>query len=49
MYILFISLQNIFHMVVEVPRWTNAKMEVQVLTHLKQQFGVILTAFADQL
>lgn len=21
-------LQNIFHMVVEVPRWTNAKMEV---------------------
>lgn len=32
MYILCVSLQNIFHMVVEVPRWTNAKMEVQVLS-----------------
>lgn len=37
MYIIFISIQNIFHMVVEVPRWTNAKMEVQVITC--QQFG----------
>ena len=26
--LLFFILQNVFNMVVEVPRWTNAKMEV---------------------
>lgn len=31
-------LQNIFHMVVEVPRWTNAKMEVQ-------SFNIIVVYF----
>lgn len=25
-----VILQNIFHAVVEVPRWTNAKMEVRL-------------------
>ncbi len=28
--IFLIILQNIFHAVVEVPRWTNAKMEVHI-------------------
>lgn len=28
--VFIIILQNIFHAVVEVPRWTNAKMEVYV-------------------
>lgn len=28
---MFCFLQNVFNMVVEVPRWTNAKMEVTVL------------------
>ena len=28
MYIYYFMLQNIFHAVVEIPRWTNAKMEV---------------------
>lgn len=26
----FLFLQNVFNMVVEVPRWTNAKMEVTI-------------------
>lgn len=29
--LLFCFLQNVFNMVVEVPRWTNAKMEVTTL------------------
>lgn len=29
--LLFCFLQNVFNMVVEVPRWTNAKMEVTAL------------------
>lgn len=29
---IYFLLQNIFHAVVEVPRWTNAKMEVKIFT-----------------
>lgn len=32
--LLFCFLQNVFNMVVEVPRWTNAKMEVNALEFL---------------
>lgn len=46
--ILFIFLQNIFHMVVEVPRWTNAKMEVQVLVY-PDQFGGKLAVLTNEL
>lgn len=32
--LIFCFLQNVFNMVVEVPRWTNAKMEVTILQFL---------------
>lgn len=32
--LIFCFLQNVFNMVVEVPRWTNAKMEVTILQSL---------------
>lgn len=32
--LIFCFLQNVFNMVVEVPRWTNAKMEVTTLQFL---------------
>uniref|UniRef100_A0A8C2GK64 inorganic diphosphatase n=1 Tax=Cyprinus carpio TaxID=7962 RepID=A0A8C2GK64_CYPCA len=45
--------ENIFHAVVEVPRWTNAKMEVRNLQHLVQTSGCgssqTLTLHADYL
>lgn len=50
--LIFCFLQNVFNMVVEVPRWTNAKMEVTILQFLAQVLeltSLLIFGFADSL
>ena len=35
------DVQNIFHAVIEVPRWTSAKMEVRVINNVFSMFSYI--------